>query len=207
MDSQNIQMKISLDYITPLIWRRFIVNDSITLHRFHQIIQVIMGWTDSHLYSFNINKIEYQFPDKENDSFYKDLVFGTPPANSKKIKLSELNLKPKQKMKYIYDFGDDWAHTILIEKILEIDEGLKTPICIDGERNNPPEDCGSVPGYERILEVLQKKNRTEEDKELIEWVGEDFNPEEFDVKDKNKLLQPKKDVKQRLKLLKPDDIK
>jgi len=200
MTDQIIQMRISLDYIQPEIWRRFVVNSSISLHRLHDVIQIVMGWTNSHLYSFTIQKAEYQLPDPNGEDLFNSMGFGPKPKNTKKIKLHDLKLEPRQKFRYTYDFGDNWNHTILVEKIYTATDDIILPFCIDGKRNCPPEDCGSIPGYDRILQVL-KKTKTEEDKELLEWVGEDYNPELFDIEDTNIALNPKKYKNPKLKLL------
>src|SRR4030042_3309184 len=191
MNPNIIQMKISLNYIEPEIWRRFLVESSITLHKLHEIIQVVMGWTDSHLYSFQIKKMTYEMPDPDGEDFGGTFGFGEPPKNSKKIKLRDLDLHARQKFRYTYDFGDNWEHIIAVEKIYSPTEDTMTPYCIEGQRACPPEDCGSVPGYYRILDVL-KKATTEEDKELLEWVGDDYDPNKFDLLDTNTVLNPKK---------------
>ena len=193
MNPNIIQMKISLNYIEPEIWRRFLVESSITLHKLHEIIQVVMGWTDSHLYSFQIKKMTYEMPDPDGEDFGGMFGFGEPPKNSKKIKLRDLDLHARQKFRYTYDFGDNWEHIIAVEKIYSPTEDTMTPYCIEGQRACPPEDCGSVPGYYRILAVL-KKATTEEDKELLEWVGDDYDPNKFDLLDTNTVLNPKKNA-------------
>lgn len=200
MPDKIIQMKISLDYIDPEIWRRFIVVESITLHKLHEVIQVVMGWTDSHLHSFMIGKTQYQPPDPEGGMG----LFGFGPAteNSLKIRLSDFGFRARQKFRYTYDFGDNWDHTIIIEKIFEPADDTVTPLCLEGQRNRPPEDCGSFPGYERILEVLSKKKKTAEEKELLEWLGDEYNPEYFDIEEINTILKPWTAQKPTLKVVK-----
>ncbi len=182
MTKKIIEMKISLDGIEPEIWRKFVVESSITLDDLHEIIQVVMGWENAHLYGFHINGVEYQPAD---DDFENDA------EDTKGMKLSQLKLEKITKIRYIYDFGDSWEHTIKINKIYKPEEELLTPTCIDGARNCPPEDCGSVPGYEDIVEAM-KKPTSKRAKEFIEWLGEKYDPEEFDLKKINKRLQPKK---------------
>ena len=200
MINNVIQMRISLDYIEPEIWRRFIVDSSITLHKLHKIIQIVMGWTDSHLYSFTIRKVEYQMPSPEGYDFFDSFDVNQQPINSKKIILHDLNLRARQKFEYLYDFGDNWKHTILVEKIFQATDDTMVPYCIEGKRACPPEDCGSIPGYYQILEVL-KNATTQEDKELLEWVGDDYNPELFDFRNINITLHPKKVNPIKLKLI------
>src|SRR3989344_9082209 len=124
------QLKIALDGITPKIWRRFLIKDNISFHDLHNIIQLIMGWGNYHLYSFYINKEEIGIPDPE---------FRSELTNAKKIKLKD-KLSLKQKFGYVYDFGDNWEHTLIVEKILNDKDVAIVPICLEGERSCPPED-------------------------------------------------------------------
>ena len=80
---------------------------------------------------------------------------------------------------YEYDFGDGWVHEIKLEKILPVMPDCKYPICIDGERACPPEDCGGVGGYEDFLKII-KSPRHKEHKSTLEWVGGSFDPKKFD---------------------------
>ena len=179
MTTQMIQMKISLDDIRPEIWRRFLVDSSISLDKFHDIIQEIMGWTNSHLYGFIIDGVDYSLPDDEFESDSED-TRGTT--------LKELGLRPKQEIKYTYDYGDDWEHTITVEKISEDDMKMKSAYCIEGARNCPPEDCGSIPGYEDIVEAMKKPN-SKQAKGYIEWLGGSYDPEKLEIDEINDALK------------------
>lgn len=177
-----IQLKISLKEIEPLIWRRFAVRDSISFHQLHEIIQKVMGWENYHLYEFKIdNEVLGQIDDDALDS-NPDL------KDSEKIKLFKYLNKEGKKFVYYYDFGDSWAHDIKVEKILE--DYVNNPICIEGERACPPEDCGGTGGYERLL-VLLKTGKDPEGgnaKELKNWLG-NWQPEKFDINQINKSLK------------------
>jgi hypothetical protein len=93
-----------------------------------------------------------------------------------------------QKLLYEYDFGDSWEHEIVVEKMLPFDPRAKYPACLDGARACPPEDCGSFPGYMGILEALKAPKKTEEQKELLEWLEEGYDPERFDLEAVNRRL-------------------
>jgi hypothetical protein len=84
------------------------------------------------------------------------------------------------RFQYVYDFGDDWEHAVVIEKVGPLDPDQQYPALITGKRACPPEDCGGVPGYYGLLEVLADPN-DEEHAELTELVGDDFDPERFDA--------------------------
>ena len=175
MGKEIIQMKISLDGIRPQIWRRFIVESSISLERLHEIIQIVMGWENCHLYSFSIGGDEA----------------------SKKMTLKELGLREKETIGYIYDFGDNWEHAIVVEKIASSDKKIITPRCLAGARNCPPEDCGSIPGYEDIVEAM-KKPKSRKAREYIEWLGDIYNPAKFDISEINNNLKEATEIKKEM---------
>jgi len=173
-------LKVQLQYIRPPIWRRIRVPGNYSLRSLHRVIQVAMGWADYHLYEFLIDKQSYSPPDEEApDTIARDLVT-----------LQKLDLQPKERFFYTYDFGDNWGHTITVEKILSEEEvppeERKKPVCLAGKRACPPEDCGGYSGYEEILEALHSPNKKKY-RELLEWVG-NFDPELFDIQQVNKKL-------------------
>lgn len=89
---------------------------------------------------------------------------------------------------YTYDLGDSWEHSIVLEKRLSGGEDAERPVCLDGQQACPPEDCGGVPGYYDLLEVLRSPD-DERYEEMREWVGEDFDPEAFSVEAVNRQLR------------------
>ena len=108
-----------------------------------------------------------------------------------RTKINDYLTKENMKFLYVYDLGDTWEHTLVIEKILEKDDSKKYPICLDGERACPPEDCGGIGGYEHLLEVMKNKKHKEYNELIVEWLGEDFNPELFIAEWVNARLQGK----------------
>ncbi len=185
MAANIYQLKIELIGIKPKIWRRLLVPSDILLSNFHKIIQTAMGWTNSHLHQFTKNRINYSESIKDDWSWDE-----LDSIDYKKIKLSVLLATPKDKLIYEYDFGDGWEHVILLEKILPSDEKFKNPICLEGERNCPPEDCGGIWGYAELLQILSNPQHPEYES-YIEWLDEDFDPEDFDIDYVNKLLRLK----------------
>jgi hypothetical protein len=154
-----------------------LVSPDILLGDLHQIIQVTMGWTNSHLHLFKDGKVEYA-PKEFELEYSKD--YG-------KVKLDKLLKKGKDKILYEYDFGDGWRHDILLEKVIETDEKDQLPRCTGGERNCPPEDCGGIWGYADVLETIADPAH-EEYGDMLEWLGDEFDPEYFDMEEINKSL-------------------
>lgn len=163
------QLKISLRFIRPAIWRRVQVASDVTLAKLHRIIQAAMGWYDSHLHQFIGGESYYGVPSREDLSEVKD---------EKKVRLAEILSSPGRKMVYEYDFGDGWEHAIVLEKVLTPDSKTRYPLCLDGARACPPEDCGGVPGYANFLDAIRNPGH-EEHEEMLEWIGGGFDPEEF----------------------------
>lgn len=165
------QFKVTLNGSKPPIWRRIQVRSDTTLYELHQILQVVMGWSDYHLHQFVISGVSYGTPDPEFDFEVK---------NEKMVKLNQVISEVKEKFIYEYDFGDSWEHVILLEKILPLDQDAACPICLAGKRACAPEDCGGIWGYYDFLEAIQNPKHPEHD-EMLEWVGGSFDPEDFDL--------------------------
>lgn len=183
MTKKIYQIQIALKGFKPKIWRRLLVSSDILLPEFHKIIQVAMGWTNSHLHQFIKKNVYYgELSEDDWDDF--------PIKDYSKIKLSFLLKKENDKFKYEYDFGDGWEHDIILEKILPLNDNFKNPICLAGKMNCPPEDCGGVWGYSAMLKILKQPNHKEYGS-YIEWLGGKFNPEHFNMDKVNKMLNTK----------------
>jgi hypothetical protein len=172
------QLKVTLKDVQPPVWRRLLVKDC-SLERLHDIIQAALGWSSSHLYAFHAGGAEYGEPDP--DGMYEC-------ENARKMKLGTLVSQGVKKMTYVYDFGDNWEHTIQVEKELEPEKGAKYPRCTEGKRACPPEDCGGPWGYGELLEILADPKH-EEHAERLEWLGGEFDPEKFDLDAVNEELE------------------
>lgn len=136
-----------------------------------------MGWTDSHLHHFIINDEFYGAP--EDDKF-GDMGI----KNEARYKLNQFVSREGFRFRYEYDFGDSWLHDPVVEKILPAEAGVQYPICAAGKRACPPEDVGGVWGYDDFLEAISNPDHPER-KEMLEWIGADFDPEFFDMDDVN----------------------
>ncbi|MCC5816371.1 MAG: plasmid pRiA4b ORF-3 family protein [Leptospira sp.] len=172
------EIKIQLLDIKPPIWRKILVDSNITLPKLHLVIQGSMGWTDTHLHQFIIGREIYCEP--SDDVFYDFTDY-------RKVKLNDVLRKPKDKIIYEYDFGDGWQHSVVLEKILD-ETVIKVPICLGGKRNCPPEDCGGPPGYEDLLKIISDPKHKEY-YDMMDWLGDDFDPEYFDTEEVNEILK------------------
>jgi hypothetical protein len=175
-----LQLKITLLESEPEIWRRVQVPERLTLAKLHDIIQIVMGWRNSHLHEFEIGGKRYSDPSFELDETAFEEEDIEPVGNEKKFKLSELEkVRSVEKLEYRYDFGDGWQHEIRIEKRIPAEPEMIYPVCIGGERACPPEDCGGIGGYANILSQLANP-KDPEHRSTKQWLGGFFDPAAFD---------------------------
>lgn len=178
--------RIELNEIVPKIWREFQFHPDVTFHQLHKIIQSVMGWENYHLYEFHV----------------KEKVIGLPDPSFADIEDREvLNARREIVQKhvydenivftYVYDFGDDWQHTITLLKI-DASTSDPAPLCIDGARGCPQEDVGGIWGYQHMLDVLLTPNHPERE-HFIGWVRQGYDPEHFSCEEVNQVLQRQKD--------------
>ena len=178
-----IQLKITLKDVLPSIWRRVLVSDKSTLLDLHDLIQYCFDWKDYHLHLFKLGAMEFvRVEDWEED--------GNRYQDDSMAHLGDLIPKfvPEGKQfVYLYDFGDGWEISILVEKILEDQERGQTPRFLAGKRAAPPDDVGGIGGYAYFLEAIQDPQHPEH-KSYLTWIGGSFNPDHFNVDEANQVL-------------------
>lgn len=179
MTKRVYQLKATIIGTKPAVWRRLVVPEDITLARLHDVLQAAFGWWDCHLHEFEIGGVRYGVDDGEDWS---------PPKDERRARLNTL-VKTGTSFLYVYDFGDDWRHKVVVEKVFPGTAGTKYPACTGGARACPPEDCGGVWGYEEFLAAIAEPDHDEHDS-MLEWVGGSFDPEAFDSADFEHRLHP-----------------
>ena len=184
------QIKITLIGSKPNIWRRIQTYSDINLNKFHKILQVVMGWKEAHLYEFRLCGTYYSLPDIENQDELSD------QRDSRKIKLYQISHRiidqiahgDKADFTYTYDLGDKWDHIIQFEKYLPIDISKQYPICLNGKMACPPEDVGGISEYLRCLKIIKNPDH-EQYKEIVDWIGGNFDPTFFSNYEVNQSLR------------------
>ena len=174
---QVYRLKITLLGVEPPVWRRVEVKDC-TLATLHRVVQAVMGWTDSHMHSFEAGGEEYGPPDPTGEMDVK---------SEAKAKLSRVAAGGGA-FSYTYDFGDNWEHDIEVEAVVDAEAKARYPRCLAGERACPPDDCGGPWGYPDFLAIVSDPKHPEHE-ELLEWAGGAFDPEKFSVEAVNKDLR------------------
>ncbi len=174
------RVKITLRGSKPPIWRRLEVPSGTSLARLHEVIQEAFGWYGHHLWVFETPAGDYGITDPE---------LGHRSAATKRLE----GVAPQagDRIRYTYDFGDDWEHDIAVEDVLDAEPGVAYPKCITGRRAGPPEDCGGIWGYTELLEVLADPDH-EEHEHKLEWLSlesaDEFDPAEFNLDQVNDAL-------------------
>ncbi len=167
------RLRIELREIEPRLWRRVDVPLSSTLLALHDIIQIAVGWTDSHLFEFVIGDHLYGEPMPDDDYWDRQVY---KAAN---IRLRALIERGVERFLYVYDFGDDWRHDIFIESVRDGEVDVDYPVLVGGERRCPPEDVGGVPGFMEFLNAALDPLHVEHN-EVVTWYGKPFDPVDID---------------------------
>lgn len=162
---RTYQLLVELAEIEPRIWRRVVVADTTPLPLLHRILQVVFDWKDYHLHEFKVGRVSFGVPDDEDPP---------PHIDEKSVRLYQLAHEPGHRLVYVYDFGDSWEHDLVVED-MSAAENPVVPVCLDGERSAPPEDCGGLPGYEQLIEALGDPSHPEH-LNVKRWAGK-YDPE------------------------------
>ncbi|PVA08914.1 plasmid pRiA4b ORF-3 family protein [Pelagivirga sediminicola] len=164
------RLRIILNDVEPMPMRHIEVPLKIRLDWLHEVIQAAMGWTDTHLYEFRVGDAGWGMPDP--DGFYDG------PMDAKKMTLKKLlDQTATRTIQYVYDFGDDWDHSIRIERVGEATRGVTYPRLLKAAGACPPEDVGGAWGYEEFLEALADPDHEQHD-DMVHRSGGDFDAED-----------------------------
>lgn len=169
-----LQLKISLDGIKPVIWRRVVIDPTLSLEDMNEVILGVMPWVGYHLHQFYNNEITATPPSDdpfdESDGDYNNLTIG------------DFIKKVGDKCNYLYDFGDNWEHTIIVEKLVHPIPDSRAKF-ITGKNMTPPEDCGGIWGFKLLIRIMQDPKHPEHNN-MRKWLGL-TKKDIFDPKDMN----------------------
>ena len=173
------QLKVWLQGISPMVWRRLLVRSDSTIAHLHYTIQIAMGWSDVHLNRFHIHGQDFGVYHDGGISF---------ADNPEKVLLSAFGFRTRERFLYEYDFGDAWLHEVRIEKRLPLDPKKTYPVCIDGKHAAPPEDFGGAQAYMQMRQEL--KYRSVFGDNGIDDDFDDENDPEYERSEEGQLFDP-----------------
>ena len=183
------QLKVTLLGTKPPIWRRLLVPADMTFAQLQQVLHNAMGWEGGHMHEFSAGERRIGWLNPEAR------VMRMPPLEDERVvRLCGVLGRVGSKAIYTYDFGDNWEHSIVLEKRLPVDPNIAYPVCTDGQLACPPEDCGGIPGYYDLVDALSDPSH-ERHEEMLEWIGE-YDTQAFSVENVNTMLTP---LRRRLK--------
>ena len=166
------RLKVTPRDVEPAVVRRIEVPLNIRLDRLHQALQAAIGWTDSHLYEFRAGDVGWGIPDPD---------WGDGPLDARKARLLDvLEDTGAKSLRYLYDFGDGWEHTIRIERLTDAVPGIIYPRLIEASGRCPPEDVGGPWGYREFLQAIADPGHARH-VEFREWIAEPFDPAAADA--------------------------
>lgn len=176
-----VRLHVRLADLTPAIWRRLVAPEAVTLPELHRALQRVMGWEDRHLHEFEIGGTRYGMPDEDGlDEALRD---------EQGVRLCDaLQAAGVERFTYRYDYGDDWAHDVVVEAIEPNAQGVRGVVCLDGANRCPPEDVGGTGGYLEFLQALRDPSHADH-RRMVAWAGLPFDPAGFDLELVNALLR------------------
>jgi len=178
-DEGVFRLRVTLDEIEPPIYRRLLVPAEMRLDELSQVLLDAMGWEGGHLHRFlqgalSYSNTEFELEEAEDESKYS---------------LGEIVSKEDDKFEFEYDFGDGWVHKVVVEQLCPTEDGVHYPVCLDGARACPPEDCGGVGGYDELVAAMAEPRHPRRKEWLESLGGKAFEADTFDLKEINDRLR------------------
>ena len=175
------KLKVTLIDAHPRIWREIQLPGGINLAELHGVLQIAMGWTNSHLHQYRIGERDYGIPDEDSAVYLPELI------DERHVRLEEV-AQTKSQFVYQYDFGDGWRHQVVVEATAKPTRSVEYPVCLGGARACPPEDVGGLGGYAEFLRALADPKHPEH-ADYLTWVGGGFDPDRCDLEFVNRTLR------------------
>lgn len=186
---RGFRVRVDLMYAKPPVWRRLVLPGDLMLDEVHEVLQIAMGWTDSHLHKFGVTS------EPRRHAYFLsayDVSEGDEGVAEEDVRLDQVLTVKGDKLFYDYDFGDGWDHVVVVEEILDVPP--PTPICLKGKMACPPEDCGGLGGYEELADWVRGGYDPKATPmgmpagEMRDWLPLDWHPDHFSVDEVNEQL-------------------
>ncbi len=176
MNEPVVRIRIELEGTDPQVWRSVDVPLSSTLTALHDIIQVTMRWQGAHMFEFVVGDQVYGEPYPDDSAWDRKVL------QAKSIRLKTLVERGVDRFLYVYDFGDNWRHHIILDSVRQGEDHTDYPAFVGGARRAPPDDVGGISGFEAFLEAVTDPRHEDHD-QMLEWNDGSFDPEDIDERD------------------------
>lgn len=177
-DMLVFEFTILLTNVEPFVWRKIEVPATYSFWDLHVAIQDAFGWLDTHLHEFMVVDPETRQQDRIGIPDDEDVDDPVEPGWELPL-VEYLSEHDQRVMTYLYDFGDDWCHAVMLNGAHMREAGVAYPRCTGGARACPPDDCGGPHGYTQLLAALADPSHPEYGS-YRDWVRPGFSPEAFD---------------------------
>ncbi|BEH03225.1 hypothetical protein brsh051_25060 [Brooklawnia propionicigenes] len=183
-------VRLDLDDAHPPIWRQLRLASDLTLPQVHEVVQIAMGWTDSHLHHFVMGPDTHD-PTTQHFLTPFDIAEGDKGIPESDVHLDQVISEPGDCLFYEYDFGDSWWHTMKLESVEPWRAGDTDAWCLAGQRACPPEDLGGIGGLEELLNWLDGRTEGADPEwvqQVLDWLPPGYDPVAFSVDEVNAVL-------------------
>ena len=174
-------LRVSLRDVEPTVWRRIVVPSETKLPKLARWLEAVMGWEGYHLHSFDVAGLQFGAPDEDADYV----------IDERRVTVKQVLPGVGSALRWDYDFGDGWEHDVEVEAIDEPSAAVRYPVCLDGAKACPPEDCGGVSGYDELRAVLADPTHPDYE-HLSGWAPPGFDADRFDLVDANQRMRARR---------------
>lgn len=177
---QKYTLRVELRESEPLVWRELEVPSSISLSSLAQAILLAMGWDEDHLHQF-VGKRRECYATSMNQP---DSPFAQSVKDGSRYDIGHLLQKAGDKTLFEYDYGDSWSHEVKLTAKSGYADGEKPAVRLTGGANAcPPDDCGGIWRYNRLVWLMQQKSDSHDLREFYDWLGSKWDTGFFPLKE------------------------
>jgi hypothetical protein len=171
----GVTVRVDLVGAKPPVWRRLVLPSTLRLDQLHGLLQAVFDWTDSHLHRFSLDDEAWGEGEGEKFLCPYDVEEGEDdgvPASD--VRLDEVLAAPGDVLTYLYDYGDDWHHRLVVE---EVGPAVDDVRLLAGHGAAPPEDSGGI--WDWDAGVAQPFDLAEAQAALATWSATRSMPPEL----------------------------
>jgi hypothetical protein len=188
MDAQQrvgaVQLSARLRGVSPQVTRRLLVSEQASLAKLHAVLQVAFGWSDEHLYTFQIRGWQFGNPSRAIE-----LALAGGAAD---IPLAAFAFAIIETCRYQYNLFVPWEIDCRIEARGMV--ATSEPTCLAAQGDPPDEDLGGPAAYPEWLESSSPAWTLHQVEELLDegLDDEQFRVEAREILGNARLGQPRR---------------